>query len=598
MSAREAYQERVETAKARLGALDRQGARLANLRTLTFLGSAALAGLTIFERLPRVGFLGAAALFAGYVALAVVHAGVLRDEERQKVRLRLNERGLLRLDGAWREFPGTGEHLAREGHLNAGDLDVLGRGSLFQRLDETGTRLGEATLSRWLLDPEADAAAIRERQASVQELTPQLDFRQDLIAEARMAGDAKADPSRFIAWAEGPSGLGAIRWAFPVAHVLPPLTIVLGLLSANDLVSALPFWIGLGLQGAVVYATRRPLAALWEAITLSERGFVRFEATFAAIDARRFASPGLEALQRGLGDGAPTVSARLASFARLLGFAELKHSGQLHPIINLLTLWDLLVLFRLDAWRAAHGRGVRGWFDALSQLEALASFATWAFERPEDTWPVVDDGPAHLEATGLRHPLLEHPVGNDVALAGPGAALVITGSNMSGKTTLMRALGLNSVMALAGLPVAAERLALSRVTVMTSMRLTDSLERGVSYFYAEVQRIRLLLETARDNPRQTLFLLDELFMGTNTRERQLASQKLLVLLLDLGAIGAVTTHDLGLCELAEQRPGLVRNVHFRDLVTGGEMTFDYRLREGVVQTTNALEVLRRAGVPV
>jgi hypothetical protein len=597
MDARQAYQERVTTARARLEALDRQGARLANLRTVTFLGSAALAGLVVFERLPRLGLLGALACFAAYLALAVIHARVLREESRQKVRRALNERGLQRLDEGWHAFPHTGSHLAPEGHLNAGDLDLVGQGSLFQRLDETGTRLGEATLGRWLLDPAPDAATIRGRQAAVRELQPRLDFRQDLIVEARLAGEDKADPSRFIAWAEGPSSLAGIRWAFPLAHLLPPITLTCGLLSAYGVIDALPFWLGLGLQAVVVFVTRKPLAAMWEAIALSERGFVRFEDTFAAIDAQRFETPSLQALQRGLGEG-PPVSARLKAFARLLGFAELKHSGQLHPLVNLLTLWDLLVLFRLDRWRELNGAGVRAWFEALASLEVLSSFATWAFERPGDTWPEVDDGPAHLEATGLGHPLLARPVTNDVALPGPGSALVITGSNMSGKTTLMRAVGLNSVMALAGLPVTASALRLSTVTVMTSMRLTDSLERGVSYFYAEVQRIRTLLDTARANPDRTLFLLDELFMGTNTRERQLASQKLLVLLLDLGAIGAVTTHDLALCELAAQRPSRVRNVHFRDQVAEGKMTFDYRLREGVVETTNALEVLRRAGVPV
>jgi hypothetical protein len=536
-------------------------------------------------------------LFVAYVALAVIHAGVLREEERQRVRLALNERGLQRLDGAWHGFPQTGAHLAPEGHLNALDLGVVGQGSLFQRLDETGTRRGEATLGEWLLGPPVDAARVLARQACVRELTPALAFRQDLITEARMAGQDKADPSRFIAWAEAPSGLDAIRWAYPLAHVLPPVTIACGLLSANEVISALPFWVGLGLQIAIVLATRRPLGRLWEAITLSERGFVRFEATFAAIDAQRFAAPDLMALQRGLGQGLP-VSLRLQRFARLLGFAELKHSGQLHPLINALTLWDLLVLFRLDRWRAENGPAVRAWFEALAQLEVLASFATWAFERPDDSFPEVADGPARLEATALGHPLLAAPVPNDVALPGPGSALVITGSNMSGKTTLMRAVGLNAVMALAGLPVAARALRLSPVTVMTSMRLTDSLERGVSYFYAEVQRITALLEAARQRPRGTLFLLDELFMGTNTRERQIASQKLLLLLLDQGAIGAVTTHDLALCEVATLRPGLVKNVHFRDLVHDGQMSFDYLLQEGVVQTTNALEVLRRAGVPV
>ena len=175
---------------------------------------------------------------------------------------------------------------------------------------------------------------------------------------------------------------------------------------------------------------------------------------------------------------------------------------------------------------------------------------------------------------------------------------MITGSNMSGKTTLMRATGLNTVMALAGLPVCASSMKVSRVQVLTSMRVHDSLERGVSYFYAEVQRIKTVLDTAKLHRDRCLFFLDELFMGTNAKERQIASRQLLLMLLDLGAAGAVTTHDLSICELAKERPETIRNVHFRDEVKEGEMTFDYKLREGVVQTTNALEVLRRAGVEI
>lgn len=596
-TARTAYESGVRRRTEELKRLDRQGALLANLRTVTFLGFAAVLLAVIFEKLPRLGVVGALACLAGYIALAIVHARVLRDEAKARVLQSLNERGLARLDGKWHAFPQTGADLLPEGHLYGADLDVVGQGSLFQRLDDTGTKAGEQQLAAWLLEAAPDAASVKARQQALKELAPQLDFRQALITEARLAGKDKADPSRFIAWAEGPSPLDRIRWAYPLAHVLPIFTIGAGLLSANEVISALPFWIGLALQVAIVFATRVPLGRMWEALMLGERGFIRFEETFRAIDVERFEAPLLQSLKSGLLDG-PPVSERLKSFARLMGFAELRSSGQLHPIINALTLWDLLFLFRIDQWRAAHGRGVRKWFEALAQLEALASFATWPFERPQDAWPEVDDAPVHLKATALGHPLLDAPVTNDVALSGPGHAWVITGSNMSGKTTLMRAMGLNTVMALAGLPVCAASLKTSRVQVMTSMRVKDSLERGVSYFYAEVQRIKTLLETSKAHRDRCLFLLDELFMGTNTKERQVASKQLMLMLLDAGAAGAVTTHDLSICELATEREGRVKNVHFRDQITDGEMTFDYRLRDGVVTTTNALEVLRRAGIPV
>lgn len=596
--ARQEYEQRSTAAARRLVALDRAGARLANLRTVTFLGLLALLGLVIFERLPRGGLLGALACFAAYVALAIVHARVLHDEAKETVKKALNDRGLGRLAGEWHGFASTGQRHLPDGHLYAGDLDVFGQGSLFQRLDDTGTVAGETQLAAWLKEPAPSVDEIARRQAAVRELAPLLDFRQALITEARMAGAQKADPTRFITWAEADSGLAAIRWAFPLAHVLAPATIVLGLLSAFDVLGQGPFLALLGLQLIVVLLTRKPLGRMYEALLLGERGFVRFEETFEAISRQRFAEPYLVALQQGLQEGAGSVPERLHRFARLMGFAALRQSGQLHPLINLVTLWDILVLFRVERWRVEHGRGVRGWFAALAQLEALASFASFTFERPDCDFPTVVDGPLRLRAQQLRHPLLERPVANDVELPGPGAALVITGSNMSGKTTLMRAIGLDTVMALAGLPVAAARFEVSRVQVLTSMRVKDSLERGVSYFYAEVQRIRTLLDAARRPGLPCLFFLDELFMGTNTKERQLASKHVLRLLLDAGGAGAITTHDLALTELAAERAPLVQNVHFRDHMADGEMRFDYTLRPGVVQTTNALEVLRQAGVPV
>ncbi|MFT3707918.1 MAG: DNA mismatch repair protein MutS [Archangium sp.] len=582
-----------------LKALDRQGATLANLRTLTFLGSIAIVLAVIFEKLPAIALLGAVATFAAYVWLAIVHARVIRNEDFAKVKLALNQRGVARLDGKWHEFPSTGEGKLPEGHLYAGDLDIVGKGSLFQRLDDTGTSAGEARLLGWLLEAAPSSDEIRSRQGAVKELAPLLDFRQSLVAEARLAGKKdKANPSRFLEWAEAPSALSAIRWAFPVAHVLPVVTLTCGLLSSNGVISSMPFYVGLILQIAIIVSTRKQIGAMWAALTLGERGFVRFEETFRAIDAEKFQVARLASLQKGLQDG-PSVSQRLARFARLMGFAELKHSGQMHPIINALTLWDLLVLFRIDRWREEHGKGVRKWFESLAELEALSSFASWNFERPEDAFPEVGDGPVLVEATELGHPLLEKPVKNDVKFfPAPGHGLVITGSNMSGKTTLMRATGLNTVMALAGLPVCAKSMKVNRVQVLTSMRVKDSLERGVSYFYAEVQRIKTVLDTAKAHKDRCLFFLDELFMGTNAKERQIASKQLLMMLLDLGASGAVTTHDLSITELAAERPSAIRNVHFRDEMKDGEMIFDYRLREGVVQTTNALEVLRRAGVQV
>jgi hypothetical protein len=592
------YLQRAATAKTRLGELDARGGRLANLRLATFLGASALALSTLFGKLPGWGFLAALGSMAIYAALAVRHAKVIREERTAKTVLLLNERGLQRLEGKWREFPSQGEKHRLEGHLYSGDLDVFGHGSLFQRLDETSTQAGEKLLAQWLSEPAKSASELTARQSALKALAPLIDFRQTLVSETRQVVAQKADPARFIRWVENGSSIASLKWAFALAHVLPLVTFGLWVgVQLRVLLDWAPY-LGLGLQIAIVVITSPKLAEMYAQLALGEQGFVQFEHTFEAIDAQQFGDPLLARLKNGLSTGGPPVSQRLKRFERLHGFASLRSAKEVHWIVNALLLWDLHFLFRIERWRSELGTGVRGWFESLSQLEALSSMATWAYENPGYAWPVIDEGPVHFEATGLGHPLLDQPVRNDIALEGPGTAVVITGSNMSGKTTLMRAMGLNTVIALAGMPVAAASLKVSLVQVLTSMRVKDSLERGVSYFYAEVQRIKAVLDIAKANPNHTLFLLDELLMGTNTRERQIASRGLMRMLLSTGAAGALTTHDLSLTELASYPGVKVRNVHFRDLEKDGQMTFDYVLREGVVETTNALEVLRRAGVDI
>ena len=593
------YQRRFDEAESDRKRLDARGAWIANARGVVFLGAVAVAGFTVFQRLPAWGWWLVAAAGLGFVLLAWLHSGVIRAEERAKVRASLNARGRARLEGGWHGFPEKGERYRDPNHLYSVDLDVFGQGSLFQLLDETATLSGEDRLASWLAAP-APPALIRERQEAIRELSPLIDFRQSLLVESRLVAREKADPGPFVRWAEGGPYLQAIRWARPLAWVLPAATIALFALGRLDVVPRPLFWVGIFLLLAVVGVTRRPVAEMYERISMGERGFVRFGDTFAAVEAQTLRSP---LLVRVLGPlqpkGGDSVSARLHRFSRLFSFAEARQSNQLHALLNLLTLWDLHFMFALEGWRREHGRHAREWFDALAELEALCSLAGFAHDRPELPFPeVAEDGPRY-EATGLGHPLLERPVRNDVSLVGPRAALLVTGSNMSGKTTLLRAIGINAVLALAGAPVCASSLRLSPLRVLTSMRVQDSLERGVSYFYAEVQRIRAVLEAARAHPGRALFLLDELLLGTNTRERQIASREILRLLLETDAIGAVTTHDLSLASIAEEPWGRrVRNVHFRDRLQDGKMTFDYRMRDGVVDSTNALRVLAEAGVPI
>jgi hypothetical protein len=591
------YTERRATAQAKLVELDRVSARYANLRGLTFLAAAGLAGLIAFGRLPKPYWWAVAGAGVLYITLAVLHHYVFRREARERLYDLLNERGLARLSGAWREFTERGERFLSPAHLYTPDLDVFGQASLFQLLNETATRSGEERLASWLSGP-APAEEVVARQGAARELAPLVDFRQDVCVEARSVSREKADPGLFIHWAEAGPSLDAIRWSRPVAVILPLITLALYVLAQFELVPRWLWWVGLFAQLGVAVVTRRALRMMEEAMSAGEHGFVRYAPIFERIERQELRHPLLKRLQFGLQRaGEPPVSTHFHRFSRLYSFVEFKRH-QFHPVVHLFTLWDIHALFALESWRARHGRELRGWFEALAELEALSCLAGFAHDRPGFAWPtLVPEGP-RVEAKELGHPLLDDPVANDVSLPGPKHALLITGSNMSGKTTLMRALGANVVLALAGAPVHARQFTLSPLEVLTSMRVKDSLERGVSYFYAEVQRIKAVLDAAQAAQGKCLFLLDEILLGTNTRERQIASREVLRLLLGTGACGAVTTHDLSLAVLADEPGAHVVNVHFRDHLEHEKMVFDYKLRPGVVDTTNALRVLRMAGVPV
>ncbi|MFY0565647.1 MutS-related protein [Archangium lansingense] len=591
------YTERRAAAEAELKRLDGVNARYANLRTVAFLAGLALAGFVLAGRLPKTWWWAAGGAFVVYGVLAVLHHRIFLREERQRLYVQLNDRGLARLTRGWHDFADRGERFLTGSHLYAADLDVFGQGSVFQLMNETATKAGEERLAAWLSWP-AQADTVVTRQGAARELRPRVEFRQDVCVEARTVAKEKADPGLFIQWAESGPSLTSIRWARPVAVVLPLVTLALLILGSFEVIPGRAWWAGVLVHLAVVRATRGPLRAMEERMSAGEHGFVRYAPIFERVERERFEHPELRRVQAGLQhEGEPPVSTHLKRFSWLYSFVEFKRH-QFHPVVHLFTLWDVHALFALERWKEQHGPRVRGWFEALAELEALSCLAGLAFDRPDFIWPTIEAGGPKVQTTAVGHPLLDAPVLNDVELPGPGCALLLTGSNMSGKTTLLRAVGLNTVLALAGAPVCAKSFSVSPLQVLTSMRVKDSLERGVSYFYAEVQRIKAVLDAAAAAKGQAMFLLDEILLGTNTRERQIASREVLRLLLATGAIGGVTTHDLSLATLADEHAGKVVNMHFRDHLENGKMVFDYQLRPGVVDTTNALRVLRMAGVPV
>jgi DNA mismatch repair ATPase MutS len=286
-------------------------------------------------------------------------------------------------------------------------------------------------------------------------------------------------------------------------------------------------------------------------------------------------------------------------FERVLGWFELRHNGMIYPFINVLLSWDVQCVVALEKWQQQSGRALAPWLLALGQWEALSSLAGAAYDNPDFVFPEITSERSAFAATGLGHPLIpaRQRVQNDVVLGGPGSALLVTGSNMSGKSTLLRAMGLAAVLGLAGGAVCATRVRLSPLRVHTSMRISDSLSAGVSHFYAELEKLRQALGATRgDQP--VFFLLDEILHGTNSEERQVGARWVLGQLIEAGATGAVSTHDMALCALPPTLMHKVRIVHLRESVDGERMTFDYKLRPGPVSGGNALRLMRSLGLDV
>jgi DNA mismatch repair ATPase MutS len=348
-------------------------------------------------------------------------------------------------------------------------------------------------------------------------------------------------------------------------------------------------------QLGVLYALRGAIEPVLAPASSREAPFGRYVAIFRLIESTTFRAARLTHLHAEI-SGATRELARLQT---ILGYAELRSSGMVAVLANAFLLWDVFCAAALLAWRARSGASVRRWIEAMAELDALAALAAFAHEHPSWAFPEITKGELCFVAEGLGHPLIApaRRVDNDVSLRGPGSALMITGSNMSGKSTLLRAIGVNAVLALAGGPVCARRMSLAECQVRTSMRIADSLEEGVSHFYAELARLKAVVDAANAGER-VLFLLDEVLHGTNSRERNIGAKAVVRHLLDKGAIGAVSSHDLGLATLADESAGRVTNVHFQELVAGGKMTFDYKLKPGVVTSSNALRLMKLIGIGV
>ena len=603
-----------------------QRARYAAANATVALFLAALA-LIIVGLAVHAPLLTAAGILAGVGFIAAFRRQGLADERHRRAETlwRLNNEGLARLRRDWKALPLRRPETPPPADGAVLDLDLLGHASLQHLLNTATTPQAQLRLQGWLLAP-APLATIRARQTAVSELAPDVALRDELALFGLLSGMTQGGYDRFLAWAEeGPwlSHRPALLWASRILPALALLAVAASLLRLTNL----PLWlIFVAANIVLAWTAGKEVERRIDAVAERQAVFQPYAAIFARVEGEAFQAPALRTIQSRLTADGMRASMRMRHLGRIMAFADLRHSSLIFPPVQALTLWSFHVLWALEGWQRTASARARRWLEALGDLEALAALGTLAFDNPDWAFPEIVEGetaPA-LEARELGHPLLAPGVrvGNDVIVGPPGTLLLVTGSNMSGKSTLLRALGVNVTLAQAGGPVCATALRLPPLVLATSMRIADSLEEGVSYFLAELRRLKAVVETAEQTKRAaaarrnerdeqdgheetaertTFFLLDEILHGTNTAERQIAVRHILLRLLALGAIGAVSTHDLGLVRVPEIAT-VSRPVYFTETFMRGPdgpaMTFDYTLRPGIAPSTNALKLMEIVGLPV
>jgi hypothetical protein len=546
---------------------------------------------------------------AVFTALLIVHDRVLAALERRRRAERHFTRAIARIDGNWAGHGESGARYLDPAHPYAQDLDLFGKGSLFELLCTARTHIGEETLARWLLHP-APPEEVRRRQEAVEELRPRLDLREDLaiVAEEARTG---IDPVSLAAWGEAPSLLPAnLKWRLRLLTgagmagliaLFVMLSQMAGVLILPDQTAELPrdvLLLVLVINGAFLYRMRAGINRVVDAVEEAAHELRSISEILLRLERERFRSPLLASLRTSLDAEGDPPSKRLARLRRLTEYLDSRDNVFVR-ILEVFLLWTPHLAVNVERWRRHSGPAVRRWLNATGEIEALCSLSAHAYEHPDDPFAEFSELSPCIEADAIGHPLIpeRRVVRNDVQISGELQVLVVSGSNMSGKSTLLRTLGVNAVLAQAGATVRAKRLRLSPLAIGASIRVNDSLQGGVSRFYAEILRLRQILDLT-GGPLPVLFLIDEFLHGTNSHDRRIGAAALVRGLIRRGAIGLITTHDLAIADIAGELGSRAANVHFEDHLEDGQIHFDYRMQPGIVRKSNALELMRSVGLEI
>lgn len=591
------YHRRIENHRRTIASQERAHRQIGNCKVAVVLIGFAVAWFSLAKHLfPAYWPLAPIMAFA---ALVIWHERILRSKSRAESASAFYERGVARIEDRWAGAGQTGDRFRDPKHDYADDLDLFGSASLFQLLCSARLPMGENLLAQWLCSP-SPPGAIVERQKLVAELCENLDLRESLAvigAELR----PRVQPDSLTRWSQGASPA-------PLSSAsIRALCIALSILAVAALIYSLAtviLWplLSVLIIESLIFGWLHPRAeAAVAQISANAEGLQLFSGLLGRIAQERFASPRLQEFVAQLKTRPVSAPAALRKLARIVYWIDARDSV-IGRFLNVTMLYTVQAAFTAEAWRQRHGPNLLSWLNIAGEMEALLSIAAYSCEHPSDPFPEFAHSSHFLplfDGEELGHPLIPAAqcVPNSIRLDENMRLLLVSGSNMSGKSTFLRTIGINAVLASAGAPIRGKSLRLSPLALGTRIRSTDSLQEGRSNFYTEILRIRQVFDKLSSGG-PLLFLFDELLEGTNSNDRHIGAQGLLRAFINRSAIGIVTTHDLALTEITRALGPIARNAHFEDFVQDGDMRFDYKLREGVVVKSNALELMRLIGLKV
>jgi len=533
-----------------------------------------------------------------FIYLVKLHEKAIQRKNFTDALVKINERAIDRIEDNWNKFQDNGEEFGQEEHPYSGDLDIVGHNSFFQWINSSATYFGRLRLKDYLLKPLKSKDQIKERQEAVKELAKEIEIRQRVNAEAMLISGQSTNPEDLIKWAERPQKEGGSLAEKLITNLLTlAFFTIIFLAIFTETVTYKAFLAVTALNLAVLYLGNKKGGPILDTIHQYKTGIRTYENIIRAIEEGNFSSQSLKKIQRKLYTKENKKASELISELKAISNLISDRRNMAYIIINIAFMWDFRCITMLSKWKSKNGKYLKSWLEVIGEFEALSSFANIAFENESWCFPDLHEEGMILKAENLGHPLLgQRRVCNNITIKDKGSVLLITGSNMSGKSTFLRTVGINLVMSYCGAPVCASSFTASIMNVYSCMRVSDNLEKSISSFYAEILRIKMIVNASKGN-NKIFFLLDEIFKGTNSIDRHLGASMLIKQLSKSGASGMVSTHDLELGDL-EKEMAKLSNYHFQEHYENGDLRFDYKLRRGISTTRNAMHIIKMAGIEV